>query len=147
MSKTPCSLCSGCGSLGFQMEACWGCNGSGWSQEEEESLNYFRFTENNNWEGEKWHWYIPDTVQNRQDIEKVRKLIADFEKDGDTCPYSVSATAEYTRAKVKTWCERDDNDRGYMPKHNLVTGFTKPIPDSVDWGNEDPFYKGMLFSK
>jgi hypothetical protein len=96
-------------------------------------MKYIRFSEHNDHEGETWHFYIP-IKGNEKDIAKVRELIADVD--------AYRLDRELTEAQVDTLVEFD-NESGYMARHNKAAGFNK-LPKSVDWEDDDPFYKGRL---
>lgn len=101
------------------------------------SKEYIRFTEQNDHEGETWHFYIP-IKGNEKKIAKIRELIAnEYAED-----FYAIADKVYEETRVRILVE--ESDSGYMAQHNLVRKIAK-LPNKVDWESEDPFYKGALF--
>jgi len=94
---------------------------------------YVCFIEHNDWEGETWRFYIPING-NEADLAKVRELITGSD-------YELVDEPQWSKAEVKK-LERAGG-YGYMNYHNLAAGF-KQLPDSINWDEEDPFYKGGL---
>ena len=96
---------------------------------------FVMFTEINDWEGETWSWFIP-IEGNEDDIEKVRALIEPMQD-----VYSLSEK-QYTEEEVQTLMDAP-SDTTYMDRYQKASGF-ETIPESVDWDNDDPFYKGQM---
>lgn len=97
---------------------------------------HYCFTENNDQEGEIWHFFMP-IEGNEKDVAKVERLLED-NPDG---PYSIEE-AEYSQQTINEICI-SGGESGYMPQYNLVVGFKK-LPRNVDWEIDDPFYKAGL---
>lgn len=88
---------------------------------------YVCLTENNDWEGEVWRFYIP-VEGNEAAIEKLRAIIESAVEEAgpnpsadDEIPYSVSIRT-YTEAEVDLLCE--DVEDGYFASHNKTEGIT-----------------------
>jgi hypothetical protein len=97
---------------------------------------YVKFTENNEWEGEEWNFWIPVTG-NESAIEQVRQLIADSET------YSLSEKT-FPESEVKHLVKHASD--GYMASDQIASGF-KTLPTKIDWEKEDPFYKAGLIEE
>ncbi len=95
-------------------------------------MKYYRLTEHNEWEGETWHFYIP-VDGNEEELEKLRSSI-----DGEI--YKLSKKT-YEEDKITTLCE-DDDDAGYMAKHNKLEG--KFVFEQPSDKNTEPLYKGGI---
>ena len=77
---------------------------------------YAKFTEESDWEGETWHFYIP--VAGNEEALKV--LAEKVESWGPNSDYELDN--EYlTEDEVDTLVEHGDDD-GYMPEHNKLSG-------------------------
>ena len=113
---------------------------------------YYRFTENNDWEGEKWHFYIP-AKGNEAEVDKLRDNLLKVEHfykltEQGECDYEL-AVKLYTEDTVNTLVE-NDSSQGYLPKHNKLTGFLKTPKlevvvgehEVISWGEN--FYKGGI---
>ena len=96
---------------------------------------YIQFIERNDHEGETWYFYIP-VKGNSAKINAIKTII----RDSDT--YSIGR--ELTEDKVDILIEYDV-DVGYMARHNKVSGI-EDVPEEIDLEDEDPFYKGALFT-
>ena len=97
------------------------------------SKRYFRFTENNENEGENWNFYVPLTEAQR---EKLAALINGSEA------YFLSdkpLTEEAVYKKLRRPCRT-----GYMCDENKCSSKFK-LPEKIDWDNDDPFYKGQFW--
>lgn len=100
-------------------------------------MNFVKFTEYNDWEGETWHFWL----QLDGNVAELQKLSHHLEGNEDF-RLSLSGTPE---SEVDILVKHDDL-AGYMGLHNKVTGkFTCPEPDddSEDW-LKDVFYKGGI---
>lgn len=94
---------------------------------------YLRFTEDNDWEGESWFFYLP-IEGNEASLEHLRALIAESDW------YSLS-DATFSKRSVKTIVKH--SQCGYMKYENRARGVFKP-PVDIDWTDEDPFNKGGI---
>lgn len=95
--------------------------------------DYLRFTEENDWEGETWNFYIP-IENNEAALSHLRTLI-----EGQN-QYELG-TEPFSKKTVKTL---DRNSRvEYMALENRLSGILL-LPDRIDWENDDPFYKGGI---
>lgn len=94
---------------------------------------YFKFTENNDWEGETWNFYIPMSVA---DHEKISEIIKDKEFYSlSKKPLAIDEIKSRLKRGSKTSCLCDEN---------LCSEKFK-IPKKIDWDEDDPFYKGGLW--
>lgn len=99
-------------------------------------MEFVRFTENNDWEGESWNFWLQ--VDGNQDQLKRLKELADetcgvYELDLDE-----TRTEDYVDLRVK------DAWSGYNCSDNKVVGTLQDLPEVVDWDYDDPFYKGRI---
>lgn len=102
---------------------------------------YAKFTENNEWEGETWHFYIP--IEGNQ--EALAQLSTELDEiDEEPQRYEVDLTP-LPEFEVDVLVKH--TDCGYMHYHNKLTGvLTLPaqvFEDLKDLDN-DPFYKGEI---
>jgi hypothetical protein len=101
--------------------------------------DYVKFTEENDWEGETWHFYIP--VDGNQLTLSV--LAAALE----TSPIE-SYTLDLTpipESEVDTLVKH--TEVGYTADHTKLSGVLLLAPDTVDQlsaYDTDPFYKGEI---
>ena len=104
-------------------------------------ITYKRFTEENDWEGEKWHFYIP-VPGNEEALSKLEKLIS--EKGYDDI-YAFHKEM-FTEAEVDVLVKY--SEQGYMPHHNKLSGLLdyKSLLKAMDFVDEDkdPLYKGGI---
>ena len=78
---------------------------------------YVRFTENCDWEGESWNFYLP-VEGNEEALAWLRALIA----DGDVSDqYEVGEEEAYTWAEVKTLA-RSHSQTTYLQEHTVLSG-------------------------
>jgi hypothetical protein len=96
---------------------------------------YVRFTEENDWEGETWNFYIP-VAGNQEALEKLQALIK--EDSGYFLDFSVRSESE-----VDTLCACLDDCDGYMPKHQKLSGLLI-LPTEVLGEDLDSLYKGGI---
>lgn len=80
------------------------------------SRTYVRFTENCDWEGESWNFYLP-VEGNEEALAWLRGLIADGEP-GDEFELGEET---YTEAEVKTLA-RSHSQTSYLPEHTVLSG-------------------------
>jgi hypothetical protein len=94
---------------------------------------FVRLTEDNDWEGEEWHFYIP--IENNGDA--LRDLQAAVE---DSMAFSLS-DEDYLESEIDILVNHSDS--GYMSFHNKLDGVLNL--DGVDMKNlDDAFYKGQI---
>lgn len=103
-------------------------------------MMYVRFTENNDWEGEEWSFYIP--VEGNEDAIKFL--------DEKFCGDTYTITKERLTEKEVDTLERFGGE-GYMKNHNKLVGILdyKKLEKVVDTdkelgGESDPLYKGGI---
>ncbi len=98
--------------------------------------SYMRFTEQNEWEGETWNFYIP-VEGNEKELKKLKKLVDEIEAREQNGQYTMGEKL-YDEKTVDVLCENSEG--GYMSVHNKLKGLLK-LPKK---GKEDPFYKGGI---
>ncbi len=96
-------------------------------------MKYYKFTENNDWEGESWNFYLPLTDEQHQ---KLTELIVEMD---ETYRLAVKPLDEST-----VDAKHGKGSTTYMDKHNKC-GPVKELPDKIDWEKDDPFYKGQFW--
>lgn len=89
---------------------------------------YARFTEENDWEGETWHFYIP-LAGNDRALERLAELIENREE------YAL-AREWYSETEVRILVA--NTETGYMAEHTRLHGLLA-VPDDLD-----KIYKGQL---
>lgn len=92
---------------------------------------YVRFTENCDWEGESWNFYLP-VEGNEEALVWLRGLVA----DADSEEYEVGEET-YTRAEVETLA-RSHSQTTYLQEHTVLSGRLATVPDL------DLLYKGGI---
>jgi len=114
-------------------------------------LKFVPFTEENDWEGETWRFWLQLTG-NEAEIEKLGNLLIKQAtgEDGEKreIPYSIDLSDELTEAEVDLLVDHA-HGTSYMSSETKVTGtFTCPEGPDVhadqDDGDDDPFYKGGI---
>ena len=107
-------------------------------------IEYVRFTECNEWEGETWHFYIPlisDLIPKLEQIKTILALPGFKEMCGDEFRLRADPISE---KKVMAVVNEQSDDCDYMHKHNLVKDIK--LPDTIDMTDmealHDIFYKG-----
>ena len=100
-------------------------------------LEYFKFTETNEWDGETWNFYVPLT---EEEEARIRELIAPA--DEHESPYSLST-------ELVTEDEVDDlmATRGttiVLAEHNKCGLLQRELPSLLDFEG-DFFHKGASF--
>lgn len=114
---------------------------------------YFRFTEDNEWEGETWHFYIP-VKGNEEAVASIRasiERINEYNAANKGCEIQYSFSAKlYTRNQIDALIDCDDDECSYMAAHNRLCGYLK-APKLAVILNEDSisewtkhFYKGGI---
>jgi hypothetical protein len=92
---------------------------------------YVRFTEENDWEGETWHFYL--RVQgNEEALQRLAELVNDSEE------YTLDLGKHFSEAEVTTLVDNADGG-GYMADHNRADGRLGDLPD-----DPDRLYKGQI---
>lgn len=103
--------------------------------------NYYCFTENNDWEGESWNFYIPMTTDQAKNIKKIVNKYDDaygvYEMDDETV---------YTEKMVDKLVKK--GQEGYMWSNNKC----EPLTDEqYQWilkfkpEDDDLFYKAQIW--
>jgi hypothetical protein len=100
-------------------------------------LEYFKFTETNEWEGETWNFYVPLTEEQEA---RVRELIAPG--DEHESPYSLS-TERVTDEEVDDLMATRGTTT-VIAEHNKCGPLDTDLPPALHSGN-DFFYKGAPF--
>jgi hypothetical protein len=77
---------------------------------------YVRFTENCDWEGESWNFYLP-TEGNEEALAWLRGLVA----DGDVSNQYEVGEETYTQAEVATLA-RSYSQTTYLQEHTVLSG-------------------------
>lgn len=90
---------------------------------------FTRLTEENDWEGETWHFYIP-TQGNEENLAKLAALVA---TDGR---FDVEEQ-QFTEAEIDTLIAYGD-DTDYLHAHNKLSGTLAEVSDV------DTLYKGGI---
>jgi hypothetical protein len=80
---------------------------------------YIQLVENNEWEGETWHFYIP-VAGNEKAIGALSTLIQLWDQDPEEPEYAISAK-RLTEAQVDALVEYGSTG-GYMAEHNKLAG-------------------------
>lgn len=95
---------------------------------------WYKFTENNDWEGETWNFYI---LLTQAEYEHLATLV-----DDEVYELSGPIEEEYIDKKVKY-----QDDDGYMPKHNKCGIPRNNVLDVTfeQTEEDDPFYKGKFW--
>ncbi len=94
---------------------------------------YATFTEDNDWEGETWRFYIP-TEGNEVALQTLADLVEQAE------PYALDL-APLSEPIVDDRVERLADDTGYLAAHNKLAG-TLTVPEGDADGLFDTLYKG-----
>lgn len=95
---------------------------------------FYKFTENNDWEGESWNFYI---ALSREEHNQLNKLL-------ESCP---TESYELDPSPIK---EKEvdvlvnNSDVGYIKFENKANKF-QPFPKKINWEKNDPFYKGQYW--
>jgi len=100
------------------------------------SRKFTLLVEVNDWENETWGFFIP-LKGNEEAIDYLKKVL----KDTD---YIINGI-EFTETEVDALINNDDDDCGYMARHNkydFIIDFDKL--KKADFKNDDPLYKGQL---
>jgi len=94
---------------------------------------YVRLTEENEWEGETWHHYLP-VAGNEQALSALRALIHNaFDDFGFTL-----GEETYTKVEVDTLAQLGNDGDGYLPPHTKLFGRLTPVDDL------EKLYKGQI---
>jgi hypothetical protein len=97
---------------------------------------FLRFTEENDWEGETWDFYL-QIDGNETELDRLHALVySQFEENGwSSFEFGDEILSEEEVDTLVKW-----GDSGYLPYHNKVTGkFRCPSGDP-----EQLFYKGEI---
>lgn len=100
---------------------------------------YLKFTEENDWEGETWHFYLP--IEGNETALATLRAYLDQEKSKGQYdfPYTLG-TEPITEAEVDAFVKHSDS--GYMMEHNKIVGFLGDFDTDAD--PDDLFYKGRI---
>lgn len=93
---------------------------------------YVRFTENCDWEGETWNFYLP-LEGNEEALAWLRATIA----DGDAGEEYEVGEETYTEAEVAALA-RSHGQTDYLPEHTVLSGRLATVSDL------DALYKGGI---
>ena len=105
---------------------------------------YVKFTENNDWEGETWCWYIP-VEGNKESLEVLRDKVKKVSTEAD---FYELGSKKLTEQEVDTLVKNANDDCGYMDGHNKVTynlDVSELVPLKTPEDIHDALYKGGLF--
>lgn len=113
-------------------------------------MNYVRFTEANEWEGETWHFFIP-LEGNEKVLDRLRNLVEGLNAEEGDAQFTV-ASDTLSDGEVEVLSRSNEwVESGYMPTFNKLSGtLTLPIrisnqDEDVDWNEMlDAFYKGGI---
>jgi len=103
------------------------------------------FTENNDWEGETWNFFVPLSPEQHEKIKNLIESVEDFDS-----PYEIGDEA-YTESYVdKLISSRNNTRTGYMKLYNKCKPLSGVFLDRLMEGNinlleDDPFYKGQCW--
>lgn len=96
-------------------------------------MNFVKFTENNDWEGESWNFWL-QLDDNEEEIEKLNQFLTKNDV-GEAYELDMTPVSE---EEVDTLVKHSRS--GYMTYENKVTGaFT--MPEYEDDGQEDSAYE------
>ncbi len=102
-------------------------------------MDYFRFTEHNDNEGETWHFFIP-VKDNKETIKNLKTFLEGLSEN----EYEISdKLLEYT--EVEVLCKNTDS--GYMDFNNQLFGkliLPKLEMHKNGYIEDDPLYKGGI---
>jgi hypothetical protein len=108
-------------------------------------MNFVKFTENNDNEGESWNFWL-QLEDNEDQLKQLDSWLGTFDEDGES--YELDMKTILSEKEVDTLVEH--GGQGYMNNNNKITGkFTCPQPneaeqeDGWEWLN-DKFYKGDI---
>lgn len=103
-----------------------------------EELSWWRFIEDNDWEGETWYFYL---LLTDYEAEYLDKLI-----DDNQSPYELY-DCKFEENEIDVLVKY--SEEGYMPQHNKIGRPPKDILklsfEEVE--EDDPFYKGQFWYK
>lgn len=107
-------------------------------------MKFAKFTENNDHEGETWHFWLQLGGQNTREFKRLEALLDELDPNGEQ--YSLDMTP-VDESEVDILVKH--SEQGYMLQHNKVTGnFVCPtiIIDSDDAIEEldQELYKGGI---
>lgn len=107
-------------------------------------MNFVKFTEINDNEGEEWNFWL-QLDGNEAQLKELQAWLGTFDDDGESYNLDMSPVPE-----VEVDILVKHTGGGYMYYENKVTGtFTCPVPDTKEedrgweWLN-DNFYKGDI---
>lgn len=101
---------------------------------------YVRFSENNDWEGEEWHVYIP-LEGNEDQLRRLRDAIPEDYQE----VYSLS-TNTFSESQVEALMAGGGSTT-YLAEHTQAGGLLV-LPDdlSQQWWDNHPLYKHGIFA-
>lgn len=106
-------------------------------------MNFVKFTENNDHEGESWNFLL-QLDGNETQLKELQAWLGTFDDDGEAYEIDMTPVPE---SEVDILVKHSDS--GYMSYQNKITGkFTCPTPseadeDGYEWLREK-FYKGDI---
>jgi hypothetical protein len=107
-------------------------------------MNFVKFTEINDYEGETWNFWL-QLDGNEAELRELQTWLNTFDDDGEIYQLDMTPVPE---SEVDTLVKHTDS--GYMDTHNKIMGkFTCPQPSAAEeedgylWLN-DRFYKGDI---
>lgn len=107
-------------------------------------MNFVKFTENNEHEGEEWNFWL-QLDGNEKQLNELQSWLGTFDDNGESYELDMTPVDE---SEVDILVKHSNS--GYMSYENKVTGkFKCPVPTSTNeedgwnWLN-DNFYKGDI---
>lgn len=117
---------------------------------EQSPLTFVKFTEENDWEGETWNFYLQFTG-NEQNIGHFFALLRTIQaQPGNQSgfPYTLTFDPPLSEEQVDTLIKHGNDGHGYMDAHQKCVGvFEIPqdlINDPTEQGLETWLYKGQI---
>lgn len=104
-------------------------------------MNYAKFTEHNDWEGETWRFYIP-IEGNEAALHELEQAIS--ANSGSS--YELD-TGPFTESVVDALVEHGADDCEYMPAHTKLVGLLRLPPElraAMSDPESNPLYKGGI---
>jgi len=98
---------------------------------------FIKFTESNQHEGERWHFYVP-YHGNEEAVEKIKRYIAEKEEELDYIYYFSDELIDEHEVDILV----KHTDSGYMDQHNKLEG-KLVVPEDVGDINELLYKAGI----
>lgn len=103
-------------------------------------MQYVKFTEHNEWEGETWHFWIP-LQGNTDELKRLDQIIARNPEMNEFYELDLTPVSE---AEVGA-CVAQSSNTDYLPEHNKLTGTLRlPADDAITDNKSDLLYKGGI---